>query len=496
MLKLIRKTLATIIFVGVTLLFLDFTGCTHSWLAWLAKIQFLPAVLAHSFILVAIIVVATLLFGRLYCSVICPLGVFQDGVAKLGKRGKKLPYTYSKAKSVLRYSLLGIVVIALIINISVIISILDPYAAYGRIANNIFQPIWIFGNNILASIAEHYDSYAIYTQDVWIKSTYVFVVSLITLFGVAFLAWRNGRTYCNTICPVGTLLGLISKYSLFKVRIDSEKCNKCSLCARNCKASCIDHKNYSVDASRCVSCFNCIDKCNKGAISYTNKAIKPITEETEEESRNDSRREFITTALVLSAAVAKAQVLPKQVEMKMDGGLADVSYIKPPMRTVSLSPPGSVSLKNLTRHCTACQLCVGACPNGVLTPSSKLDNFMQPEMSFSRGYCRPECNKCGEVCPAGAIKPISVDEKVSTQIGRARWIEKNCIVSAKDVKCFNCSRKCPTGAITMVENSRFENKIPIIDTEKCIGCGACENLCPARPYSAMVVDGNSVHRQL
>ena len=137
--------------------------------------------------------------------------------------------------------------------------------------------------------------------------------------------------------------------------------------------------------------------------------------------------------------------------------------------------------------------------------------LMQPEMSYERGYCRPECTKCSEVCPAGAIRPVTTAEKSSIQMGHAVWIKRNCIPVRDGEECGNCARHCPTGAIVMVplrgrhrhgnpENDGKDKspalKIPAIDTEKCIGCGACENLCPARPFSAIYVEGHEVHREI
>lgn len=151
----------------------------------------------------------------------------------------------------------------------------------------------------------------------------------------------------------------------------------------------------------------------------------------------------------------------------------------------------------VARHCTACQLCVSACPNQVLRPSADLRKLMQPEMSYERGYCRPECTKCSEVCPTGAIRPIIKVDKSSVQIGHAVWVKKNCIPLTDGVQCGNCARHCPTGAIQMVPSipeDKDSPKIPVINVERCIGCGACENLCPARPFSAIYVEGHERHR--
>ena len=489
-LRKIRTTLAVIFLLAITLLFLDFTGTLHSWLGWMAKIQFLPALLALNVGVIIGLVALTLIFGRIYCSVICPLGVMQDAFAWFGKKAKKNRYKYSPAKSVLRYVMLGVVIVAFLLGIGSIVALLAPYSAYGRIVQNLLSPVWQFGNNLLADWAEKHDSYAFYTVDVWIRSGATFAVAVTTLVALGILAWRNGRTYCNTICPVGTVLGFLSKYSLFKPVIDTSKCNGCGLCARNCKAACINSKEHEIDYSRCVACMDCIGKCHQGAISYTIRK-KSRTSDKEHQPDN-SRRQFLTTTAVVAATTAiKAQ------EKTVDGGLAVIADKKIPERATRIVPPGAKSLRNMAQHCTACQLCVSACPNGVLRPSTNLETLMQPESSYERGYCRPECTRCSEVCPAGAIVKITAADKSAIQIGHAVWVKENCVPLTDGVECGNCARHCPVGAIQMVPSDKDNPdspKIPVVNDERCIGCGACENLCPARPFSAIYVEGHQVHR--
>lgn len=185
-----------------------------------------------------------------------------------------------------------------------------------------------------------------------------------------------------------------------------------------------------------------------------------------------------------------------QEKKKIDGGLAVIEDKVAPKRLTPITPPGSLSAKNMAKHCTACQLCVSACPNDVLRPSQDILTLMQPVMSYERGYCRPECTRCSEVCPAGAIRPITREDKSATQIGHAVWVRKNCVPLTDDVECGNCARHCPSGAITMVHIDGYVHAVPSVNTERCIGCGACENLCPARPFSAIYVEGNEVHRTI
>ena len=461
----------------------------------MAKVQFLPALLAMNLVVLVALIVLTLIFGRIYCSVICPLGVLQDVIARL--RRKKNKYSYSKALSWLRYTMLGVMVVALIAGLASVVQLLAPYSSFGRIATNLMQPLWQWGNNILAAIAEHFDSYAFYTTDVWLKSVPTFVIAVVTLLVVGYLAWRNGRTYCNTICPVGTVLGFLSRFSFLKVHFVEDKCRNCSLCSKNCKAACIDYKTRTVDYSRCVACGNCIEKCKFGALKYSHvSALAQKTAEApskDDEQMDKGKRSFLlATALLSTAAIA-------QEKKKVDGGLAAIEDKVAPHRVTPITPPGSLSAANMAKRCTGCQLCVSECPNGVLRPSTDFMKIMQPVMSFERGYCRPECTRCSDVCPTGAIKPITRADKSSTQIGHAVWIKKNCIPITDGVECDNCSRHCPVGAIEMIpldeedENTPF---VPAVDEARCIGCGACENLCPARPFSAIMVEGHEVHKNV
>ena len=488
MLRKIRIIAAALCFTLITLLFLDFTGTIHAWFGWLAKIQFLPAVLALNVGVIVLLVALTLIFGRVYCSVICPLGVMQDIISWFAGRRKKNRFSYSPAKNWLRYAVLAIFVATLVAGFGAVALLVAPYSAFGRIAQNLFAPIWKWGNNLLAFIAERVDSYAFYSTEVVVGSWATFAVAAVTLIILGILAWRNGRTYCNTICPVGTVLGALSRFSLLKPIIDTDKCINCGLCARKCKAACIDAKNHEIDYSRCVVCMDCLESCSKGAIKYTirKSSSKPAPADT-------SRRNFLVGAGLLAASAAKAQ------EMKLDGGYATIIDKEKPFKNRALTPPGSLSARNMTAHCTGCQLCVAVCPTQVLRPSADLTTFMQPEMSYEKGYCRPECNKCSQVCPTGAINPITVEEKSSIQVGHAEWNRKNCIVLTDDVDCGNCERHCPTGAITMILSDYRDlksRKIPSINKHLCIGCGACENLCPSRPFSAIYVKGYKNHRTI
>lgn len=572
MLRKIRITLAAICFVAVTLLFLDFTGTLHLWFGWLAKIQFLPAVLALNFVVIVILLVLTLLFGRIYCSVICPLGIFQDCVSNLSSRrkGKKARFSYSKEIKWLRYGVLVLFVIALVAGLNALVALLAPYSAYGRMVQSLLAPVWQWGNNLLAWIAERQDSYAFVTKDVWLKSLPTLIVAAVTFVVVVVLAWRNGRTYCNTICPVGTTLSFFSRFAMFRPVIDKSKCKSCHACERKCKAACIDVDNHKIDYSRCVDCFDCIDSCRLGALKYrfawgrgvgsgstgaktpqnapvgskmtsdgskngqnrssaaptpvaepvvrqgsptaevtdngkgvsTIDATSPVAEPVE--ATDKGRRAFLVggAAVIGGSLLSSIPMRAEEEEIKdkkRDGGFAEVLPKKAPNRKTPITPFGSESVEKFYKHCTACQLCVTVCPNNVLRPSSRLEHLMQPEMSFEKGYCRPECVKCSEICPAGAILKITPEEKTEWKVGTAGVDYDLCVVNRDGVSCGNCAHHCPVGAIRMVRKNPDDEKsprIPSVNEEKCIGCGACENLCPSRPISAITVNGYSVHHNV
>ena len=444
----------------VTTLFIGAGYGISQWIGWAAKIQFLPAVLSLSLFAVAIIVVA-LLFGRIYCSIVCPLGVMQDIYSWLGGKIKKNRFSYVKEHKWLRYTVCAIFVVCLIFGFTPVITLLEPYGNFGRIVTSFYM------RNVTLSIIA------------WV---------MMLILGV--LAFLYGRAYCNSICPVGTILSFFSRFSLFRVRFDQDKCKHCGLCEKNCKARAIDAKAGTVDYSRCVVCGDCTAQCKFDALHYTAK--RPVSKTETASSEPDlGRRSFLVGSAIAAGTAAVAQA-----QMKVDGGLAVITEKEAPKRQTLITPPGSVSARHMQKHCTGCQLCVSACPNNVLRPSTDLMHFMQPTMSFEIGYCRPECTRCGEVCPTGAIKPITKEEKTAIHAGHAVWVKDNCVVLTDGVSCGNCQRHCPTGAIQMVEYQHNGQTvmIPAINESRCIGCGACENLCPSRPFSAIYVEGNVMHR--
>lgn len=516
MLKKIRVVLAWVFWVGITLLLLDFTGTLQAYLGWMAKVQFLPAVLALNVGVIVGLVLLTLVFGRVYCSVICPLGVFQDAVSRLGTWKKKAPYKYRPEAKWLRYGVWAVFVVLLIVGVQAAVALLAPYSAYGRMVQNLLQPVYLWGNNLLASWAEHVGSYAFYTKEVWLRSVPTFIIAVVTLGVIVALSFKGGRTYCNSICPVGTTLSFFSRFALLRPVIDHSKCKHCKACELHCKAQCIaiGKDTEHIDYSRCVDCFNCLEQCKFGALKYKyawsatknakNVALgakntvsatnKPQNVALDEKDPSGRRAMIAGTMAVVGAAALKGvEARAQEAAKKVDGGFADILPKQAPQREVPLTPPGSKSVKDFYSRCTACQLCVAQCPNYVLRPSGSLEHLMQPEMSFEKGWCRPECTRCSELCPAGAIRKISREEKTQYHVGTSHVNLELCVSASGQANCGKCAQICPSGAIRMVENEETGLLFPVVAEEICTGCGACEHLCPVRPVSAITVNGRSQH---
>jgi len=481
MLKKIRISLSVIIFALLTFYFFDFAGILPHTFHVLGHIQFVSALLAANSIIVLFLIILTLLFGRIYCSSICPMGVFQDIIGRFSKGiHRKKKYSYRKNNIILRWSILGIVLILYLFGFTMLLGIADPYSAYGRMAVHLFKPIYLFGNNLLASIFNSFGNYTFYRVEIVMLSISAFIVAALTFLIIGIMAWTNGRLYCNTICPVGTILGWISKFSFFKIRIKDDECVSCGICVQKCKASCIDIQTKKIDYTRCVNCFNCIDSCNLKGVSFSRCKGKKMQEPDEK------RRQFLLTGLttVMGIPAVLAQRRKRNKLFAREDSI----------RNTPISPPGAISTAHLLRHCTSCHLCITKCPSKVLKPAFMeygIEGMMQPIMYFEKGFCNFNCTVCSNVCPSKALSPITVEQKHLTQVGRVVFHKEDCVAYTKGYNCGACSEHCPTQAVRMMPYTGGLT-IPHTDPDICVGCGGCEFICPTR---AIYVEGNKTHQQ-
>ncbi|MGB8491056.1 MAG: 4Fe-4S dicluster domain-containing protein [Bacteroidales bacterium] len=494
LLRKFRIAFSAIVLICFILVFVDFRSLIPSrYINYLLYLQFIPSLLNYIDLKTFaaggcfVVLLLTLVSGRTYCSFLCPLGVGQDLFSRLGGRIKKRfrRFGFKKPYTVIRYTLLaGTIAIALFWGIY-LVTLLDPYSIFGRIMTYFFKPLVLAGNNFVAGILGKFDIYTL--SHITIKGfpliAYAIPAGFFILVGGLSLV--KGRLYCNMICPVGTLLGLLSKISLFRVKLSESKCTRCGRCAIVCKSSCIDFLRYNIDLSRCVNCFNCINTCPEKAMSYGFLVPeKPV------EKIDESKRRFIAGSLLMLLGltrVARGQDKPVPVPKRE-------STVKE-AKTTPVCPPGAGSIENFSKHCTACSLCISACPNKVLQPAISqygIAGLMQPVMDYRKSFCTYNCTVCTDICPTNALKPLVLEAKKLTQIGKANFIKDNCIVKTEKTACGACSEACPTKAVYMIP---YEGNLVIPETNQdiCIGCGHCEFACPTTPFKAIFVDGNAVH---
>ncbi|TVQ66178.1 MAG: 4Fe-4S dicluster domain-containing protein [Balneolaceae bacterium] len=575
-LKYSRVAISLLFLTATGFLFLDFTEALSAGLInGVTWIQFVPSLLKFLNVLGLLalgflaVLIATLLFGRVYCSTVCPLGILQDVFSRVSRfyttriRRRRPRYRPSAPQNLLRYSLLGVTVAAFLLGSVFLLNLLDPFSVFGKIFAGLVRPVYYAGNNLLADVFQSFGNYRFYhveTRQMTVLPL-IFPVFMLGLVGV--LAFRRGRLYCNTVCPVGSLLGLVSKYAMFRIQIDESLCTRCAECSLNCKAECIDLKSNEIDFTRCVGCFNCLNVCSRQGIDYRNHwfpsdrkpaaASEPficdapealpdgsdakmgisgdcdVPVDTSEQgqthppgntnppenpnppgkthaasAQNGERRDFLfrLTAYFVGFSAA-SRALKSQAQEPgpdrrddLDVEVTLPSTI-PEKKNFPVSPPGSLSLQHFMDSCTACQLCVSACPTHVLQPSFLEYGFtgmMQPRLDFHASFCNFDCVRCTDVCPTGAILPLSMEQKHITQVGVVRLELDNCVVQTENTACGACAEHCPTQAVRMVPYQDGLT-IPEIAVEHCIGCGACEYICPTRPYRAIYIDGNEVHAE-
>jgi len=491
MLKKIRLFFSILFFCAINLFFLNKLDVA----AGLTKIQLIPAAISLNVLVLLFLFILALLFGRLYCSSICPLGIFQDIAIWLSKKAgsSKKSFSFSKPYNTVRYVILAVALLSFFTGLSVVIAFIEPYSLYGGIVTHIIKPVWLFANNILSAISDKFDLYIISREEMLALSILSLSVSTAFFAAIGFIAWRYGRTWCNTVCPAGSFLGIIGRFSLFKISIDKEKCGNCGLCEKICKASCIDSKNNQLDYSRCVVCFDCINACTKRkAISFV-PLFGGFKKRKSAQSSGDavsfpafSRRSFIS----MSAAVFSGFALWMLKTNPLFAAAAKKAK-------VPAAPPGAGTFKRFSGLCTSCHLCVSQCPEHALFPSTTeygISGMMQPVMNFSKGSCDYACTVCGQVCPTGAIQNLPLKEKQKIQIGYAVFESSGCVIVKDNIKCKNCVSHCPVEAVKLEENDG--KRLPAVDKDKCIGCGRCEYYCPAKPEKAIHVEGYPEQKRL
>lgn len=534
-LRKIRIIVSVVFFASLLFLFLGIKLYPFQAMEnLLLRLQFLPSLLRFMAIFFSIttlgfvlISLLTILFGRVYCSSICPLGTLQDIIiagARIVKPKKSRKFHFSvNRKRIFRYSILLITVVFWISGSLFLVNLLDPFSNFGKITVSLLQPVYLWLHNSLVFSLEGLDVFILSPLTMHALPANVVLVSVSIFLTILLMAIWRGRLFCNTLCPVGSILSLMSIKPVFRIAFRDEACTGCKRCEWVCKAECLDSKIRYVDQSRCINCFNCFASCPNGGIRYVppalsshkkrqetpplDKANMKIASSGKEiaEPKNADKRQFLLniTGGLLSIPILTGKAFAQRGEgrrrrQQQLENLAPAS--RPGMIPIDIqyptTPPGSISHEHFTKHCIACYLCVGACPTKVIVPSFYtygLKGFMQPTLDFHRSFCNYDCVACTEVCPTGAITRQTPEQKRIIQIGVVRFLVESCVVTVDRTDCGACSEHCPTKAVQMVrwQDGLF---IPEITPSLCIGCGACEFACPTEPYKAIYVHGRKVHR--
>lgn len=492
-LKKIRQWVSGILLVLLILVFVDVYNLMPSRLIRaLVYLQVIPSLMKtlagggggfiEGFVCVLIF---TLLFGRVYCSFLCPLGTAMDVLSRAG--GNKKRFLFTRPFNGLRYGVLAVTVLVFVSGSLALVDVLDPYSVFGRTLATLGRPAVVLVNNGLSFLFETMGFYSLAPVPLLLFQVSVAVVVAVHFSVVTWFSIKRGRLYCNTFCPVGACLGLASRFQVFRLVISGKTCTGCGLCERNCKAECIDVKARKIDTSRCVGCFTCLSLCPAGSVTFSGKRRSGEPEKLE---TDHARRNLIRMMVFLMAG------FPKILEAQVKRPLVFVKNRIPVKRKHPVTPPGSLSIGHFTGACTACYLCVTRCPGKVLEPGFDVygkAGVLMPWLSNRKGYCNFECTVCGEVCPTGAIFPLSREAKKQVQVGQVRFIRENCIVITQKTECGACSEHCPTKAVNMVVENGL--RVPVVNPDICVGCGACEYACPSLPHKSIYVEGNAVHRK-
>lgn len=428
----------------------------------------------------ASVLIATLLVGRVYCSHLCPLGALQDIFIWTSKKNfKHRKYPYSKPLYLLHYGITFFIIASALCGGLILLNFFEPFSSFGRIVSSLLRPLVVFLNNTAATVLVKQQIYFLYEIPLKTFTLFVYSATLIFIGGLYWLSYFYGRFFCNTLCPVGGVLSLLSRVSLFRISIEPDKCNDCGLCERVCRARCIDSKNRNIDFAACVGCFDCVSSCPTLGLKYAFNKNKLSAQPPVDEKR---RRVIVGASTGILAMIKFPQKAFSE----------NSTYEK--SRKTPVVAPGAQSIERFTNFCTACHLCVSSCPTRVLQASFLefgIVGIMQPRMDYTVNYCIYDCTLCGEVCPTGAIQALLPDEKKLVQIAKTQFVKEDCIVETKKTDCGACSEHCPTKAVKMVPYGKLF--LPEVDNQYCVGCGACEHACPTKPRKAIFVQSNPIH---
>ena len=461
----------------------------------ISKVQLIPAVLRWQAgfiwggVIIFFIIILTLLFGRFYCSMICPLGIFQDFVVfirkKIFRQRKNISLINFKN---IKYFIFGIFFIFSLLGGVISVVWFAPYSIFGRFLNGINPN---FYNYHATGVAELVDGAEIKNFESFdVNKIYIItIISTSVMLLILGINLVSRRFFCHNLCPIGTLLGFISKKPLVRLTIIPENCIQCSKCIVNCAgdSDCLDIKHKKLNNDSCVLCMNCLTDCKSAAVRFSLKRVKTYNKisDIDDKFNNISRRQFLMAlgcggiSGIIGTTLMKNNT-DSETERLLKDGLMPVM------------PPGAKKLAEFKSRCIGCHKCVRACPTNVLQVATfnygGISSIFLPYLDFDAGMCNNFCVKCVNACPTSALQSFLPEKRKLLKIGRVKYNQDICVVETNHKACGACAEHCPTGAIEMVEFSDGLT-IPKVNDKYCIGCGACQNICPVLPVKAITVAG-------
>ncbi len=449
-----------------------------------------------------ILLFAALFLGRVFCGYLCPFGITLDLVGWLTRRVRAVfktrrePPPSSPRLRRMKYFLLAAALGGAAIGGNLFFW-LAPIPLITRLYALLFHPLGVAAADRLLTFGRPF-----FEDRGWTDLAYAALPAraldsfwfLLIFFGLVFwLESRRPRFWCRFLCPAGALLALLSWRPRWRRRV-GDQCIGCRICVRQCPTGAISDDGRRTRFAECVTCRTCVDVCPVRAVNFqfSKAAPTPTPVELEGEPRGSflrlSRRAFLGSALSGAVLVLLQATVPGAAVRRRPGGRAH------PVQLVR--PPGTRPEADFLARCLRCGECIKVCPTNALAPagwSTGPAPLFSPRLAARRGPCEPECNACGRVCPTGAILNLPLDEKRWAKMGTAKIHKRMCLAWAEDRRCVVCQEVCPYGALDLVQQPGNTAPVPVVDENRCYGCGYCEHDCPVAP-SAIVVTSSGALR--
>lgn len=456
-LKIARRIISVLLFIltCLSIWFILPQKVVHHLLSFqlgLAILRLSDGLVKSSLAGILILVLVFVVLGRVYCSILCPLGFLQD-VAIWAGRILRIKHEWKIGKKkqlkILRISVLTITVVLLFIGSAFLSGLLDPFSIFSRF-------MFVLKMIALGTVKGYF-------------LPILFVSATICV--IVLLAAKKGRIFCSWLCPVGTMFWGLSKVSLFKFKINQSACNQCGKCVVSCKSGAISEDTQIIDQALCIGCFNCLSVCNQKAIKlaperYGTKNVKYISE-NEKAGRRNFLHQFSSVLFVMGS--------PLTVNV-LNGILSGKEQLLP------VFPLGSMNLARFKSKCTGCMVCSQACPSGIIKPSmgSFIESPVVPVLDFQKNYCLEDCVTCSQICPTGALHEVRSEEKQNIKMASLELNLSICQIVADGLECAICAEICPLHALEMKQVPDQKFPVPVVIQEKCNGCGKCQYRCPVK----------------